>query len=78
MLCQCIGGLHGERSGEQHSHHKLVRVYTGCHSVSRKNTSQKCYATIKEEVSTIQRHMYNQNTSKKPEPVKVKVSKPQQ
>jgi hypothetical protein len=37
---------------------------------------QKDYATIKQEVRTIPRHTYRQDTRKKPAPVKVKVSKP--
>jgi hypothetical protein len=45
--------------------------------MSRKNILQKYYATIKEEVRTIPRHTYSHHTRKKPEPVKVKVSKPQ-
>jgi hypothetical protein len=55
----------------------LSRVYINCHSMSTKNTLQKFDATIKQEVRTIARHTYRQHTRKKPEPVKVKVSKPQ-
>jgi hypothetical protein len=53
------------------------RVYNSGHSMSRKNTLQRDYATVKEGVRTTPRHTYSQNTRKKPEPAKVKVSKPQ-
>jgi hypothetical protein len=73
-----IGGLLQDRhSGDQQSYHKLARVYTDCHTVSRKNILKRYYAAIKKEVKTIPRHTYNQNTPKKSKPVKVKVSKPQ-
>jgi hypothetical protein len=74
VLGACIGGSSTvSQQRDQHSHHKLARVYTGCHIVSSTNMLRKYCATIKAKgVSTIPRHTYNTNTRKKPTPQPIK------